>query len=328
MKHISILVPQGALLGSIEGPRQVFSEVNTMVMGQLGKPPMFKVELVALTKDVPVYDGMYTIKADQLIKDIPKTDLIIIPALEGDLAKAIEMNQDFIPWIIRQHSQGAEVASLCIGAFLLASTGLVNGRKVSTHWIAADAFRKAFPEVELVEDRILTDENGIYSSGGAFSYLNLLLYLIEKYAGREIAVVCSKTFQIDIDRNSQSPFMMFKGQKSHEDDTIHRAQDFIEKNVQEKISVDQLATMLALSRRNLERRFKKATSNTVVEYIQRVRVEAAKQNLESSRDNVNEVMYKVGYTDSKAFRSTFKRITGLSPVQYRQKYNRLTLSEN
>ncbi|MBO9634666.1 MAG: DJ-1/PfpI family protein, partial [Chitinophagaceae bacterium] len=163
MKHISILVPQGALLGSIEGPRQVFSEVNTMVMGQLGKPPLFKVELVALTNDIPVYDGLYTIKADKLIKDIQSTDLIIIPALEGDVGKAIEKNQDFIPWIIRQHSMGAEVASLCIGAFLLASTGLVNGRKVSTHWLAADAFRKAFPEVELVEDRILTDENGIYS---------------------------------------------------------------------------------------------------------------------------------------------------------------------
>ncbi|NML20270.1 helix-turn-helix domain-containing protein [Pseudoflavitalea sp. G-6-1-2] len=328
MKHISILVPQGALLGSIEGPRQVFSEVNTMIEDRLGKGPMFKVQLVAFKKDVPVYDGLYTINPDALTKDISKTDLIIIPALAGDVAKAVQENEEFIPWIIRQHHAGAEVASLCIGAFLLAATGLVNGKKVATHWMAADAFRKAFPEVELVEDKILTDENGIYSSGGAFSYLNLLLYLIEKYAGRELSVLAAKTFQIDIDRKSQSPFMMFQGQKSHEDETIHRAQDFIEKNVQEKISVDQLATMLALSRRNLERRFKKATSNTVVEYIQRVRVEAAKQNLESSRDNVNEVMYKVGYTDSKAFRSTFKRITGLSPVQYRNKYNRLAMSEN
>src|SRR6185312_8490868 len=101
-----------------------------------------------------------------------------------------------------------------------------------------------------------------------------------------------------------------------------KAQEFIENNFEEKITVDQLASMLALGRRNLERRFKKATSNTVVEYIQRVKIEAAKLNLESGRDNVNEVMYKVGYTDPKAFRITFKRLTGLSPVQYRARYNR------
>ena len=133
---------------------------------------------------------------------------------------------------------------------------------------------------------------------------------------------CSKAFQIDIQRNSQSPFIIFKGQKEHEDDLIRQAQEYIEKNVQDRISVDQLATMFALGRRSLERRFKKATSNTLVEYMQRVKIEAAKMSLETSRENVNEVMYNVGYTDPKAFRVTFKRITGLSPVQYRSKYNR------
>ena len=137
-----------------------------------------------------------------------------------------------------------------------------------------------------------------------------------------MAIFCSKAFQIDIQRNSQSPFIIFKGQKEHEDDLIRQAQEYIEKNVQDRISVDQLATMFALGRRSLERRFKKATSNTLVEYMQRVKIEAAKMSLETSRENVNEVMYNVGYTDPKAFRVTFKRITGLSPVQYRSKYNR------
>jgi transcriptional regulator GlxA family with amidase domain len=145
---------------------------------------------------------------------------------------------------------------------------------------------------------------------------------VEKFAGRNIAVLCSKAFQIDIQRDSQSPFMIFIGQKEHEDEPIKKAQEFIESNFQNKITVDQLASMIALSRRNLERRFKKATANTVVEYIQRVKIEAAKQSLESSKENVTEVMYKVGYNDNKAFRTTFKRITGLSPVQYRNKYNR------
>ncbi|HKZ66383.1 MAG TPA: helix-turn-helix domain-containing protein, partial [Chitinophagaceae bacterium] len=163
---------------------------------------------------------------------------------------------------------------------------------------------------------------GIYSSGGAFSYLNLILYLIEKYTGRDTAVLSAKVFAIEIDRDSQSPFIIFQGQKEHEDEPIKKAQVFIEKNFQDKITVDQLASMFALGRRNLERRFKKATSNTVVEYIQRVKIEAAKMNLEKLRENVNEVMYNVGYTDPKAFRTTFKRITGLSPIEYRNKYNR------
>jgi transcriptional regulator GlxA family with amidase domain len=321
MKHISIIVPKGAILGSLEGPRMLFSEVNDLLQ-RIGKTPLFKVQLVGLSNETPVYNGMYNIYSDELVKNIDKTDLIIIPALAGNPQQTAEENKDFVPWIIKQHNKGAEVASLCVGAFLLAATGLIKGKQCATHWMAANDFRKTFPDVILVEDKIITDENGIYSSGGAFSYLNLILYLIEKYAGRDIAVFCSKAFQIDIDRNSQSPFIMFKGQKDHEDEPIKKAQEFIESNFDDKISVDQLASMFALGRRNLERRFKKATSNTVVEYIQRVKIEAAKMSLESSRENVNEVMYKVGYTDTKAFRTTFKKFTGLSPVQYRNKYNR------
>jgi len=320
MKHISIIVTKGAILGNIEGPRQVFTEANQFLQN-IGKHPLFKIELVSLTKEAQLNDGLYTIST-RLLKDVKKTDLIIIPAMYGDLQKAIEANKDFIPWIINQYKSGAEVASLCLGAFLLASTGLLDGKKCATHWLAANIFKKMFPNVNLLEDKIITDENRIYSSGGAYSSLNLILYLVEKYAGRETAVFCSKAFQIDIQRDSQSPFTIFIGQKEHEDEPIKKAQEFIESNFQDKITVDRLATMFALSRRNLERRFKKATANTIVEYIQRVKIEAAKLSLESSRHNVNEVMYKVGYSDTKAFRTTFKKITGLSPIQYRNKYNR------
>lgn len=325
MKHISILVPAGAILGSVEGPRQVLTEVNKFLQS-IDRQPMFKVQLVGLNRETAVCGGRYSVYSDVVIKDIDKTDLIIIPAIDGDMPKLIEQNEAFIPWILKQYKSGAEVASLCVGAFLLASTGLVNGRQCATHWMAANDFRRMFPEVDLVEEKIITDENGIYSSGGAFSYLNLILYLVEKYAGRDVAIFMSKAFQIDIERRSQSPFIKFNGQKGHEDEAVKKAQEFIEKNVGEKMTVDQLASMLALSRRNLERRFKKATCNTVVEYIQRVKIEAAKMSLESSRENVNEVMYNVGYTDPKAFRITFKRITGLSPVQYRSKYNREVVS--
>jgi len=275
---------------------------------------------------VQVSGGLFTVHPNLLINEVKKTDLVIIPALDGDIQKAVEENQDFIPWLIKQRASGAEIASLCLGAFLLASTGLVNGKKCATHWMAANKFRQLFPEVELVTEKIITDENGIYSSGGAFSYMNHILYLIEKYAGRDISILAAKVFAIEIERDSQSSFIIFQGQKEHEDEPIKKAQEFIEGNFREKITVDQLADMLAIGRRNLERRFKKATSNTVVEYIQRVKIEAAKLSLETSRDNVSEVMYNIGYTDLKSFRTTFKKLTGLSPMDYRNKYNRAMLT--
>jgi transcriptional regulator GlxA family with amidase domain len=179
-----------------------------------------------------------------------------------------------------------------------------------------------FPEVGLITEKIITDEQGIYTSGGAFSYLNLILYLIEKYAGRDMAILAAKVFAIEIERNDQLSFTIFMGQKEHEDEPIKKAQELIEDNYKEKITVEELAEKLALGRRNLERRFKKATSNTVTEYIQRVKIEAAKKSLETSRMNINEVMYEVGYSDTKAFRNIFKKFTGLSPIEYRNKYNK------
>lgn len=292
----------------------------------MGKPPAFKIQLVGLSREIVQRNGLYTIQPDCLIQDVKKTDLIIIPAMHGDMQKAMELNKDFIPWIVEQYKGGAEIASFCIGAFFLAATGLLNGKKCATHWIAANDFRAMFPEVELVDDKIMTEEDGLYTSGGAYSFLNLIAYLIEKYAGRDMAILIAKAFMIDIDRYSQSPFIIFSGQKAHDDEPIRKAQELIEANFQDKMTVDELAAQLCIGRRNLERRFKKATANTVVEYIQRVKIEAAKKNLETGRKNVNEVMYDVGYSDTKAFRTVFKKITGLSPIEYRNKYNKAAVA--
>ncbi|SDL17390.1 GlxA family transcriptional regulator [Siphonobacter aquaeclarae] len=322
MKHISLLIPAGdTSLSNLEATYKMFTRSNDAVV-RAGKPPLFQVQLVGLTREARLSNGVFSVQPDVSFDEIDRTDLIIIPAVHGDMQQVIAANSAFAPWIVRQYRQGAEVVSLCIGAFILASTGLLDGRSCTTHWLSADEFRRMFPNVELTAYKIITDEGGIYTSGGAYSALNLIVYLVEKFAGRDMALLTSKVFEIDIDRNSQSPFIIFKGQKDHEDEPIKRAQEFIEQNFQERITVDQLASTFAIGRRNLERRFKKATANTVAEYIQRVKIEAAKISLESSRENVNEVMYKVGYTDPKAFRVIFKRITGLSPLQYRNKYNR------
>ncbi|UII32551.1 helix-turn-helix domain-containing protein [Fulvivirga ulvae] len=322
MKHISILILKGQTsLVNIEGTHQIFSMVNHF-LHEMGRPPLFNVHLVGLARETRQASGLFTINPDTLLKDVKKTDLIVIPAIHGDQQKVLLDNEEFIPWVIQQYKHGAEIASLCIGAYFLAATGLVDGKQCATHWQHAENFRRMFPEVELVDDKIMTESDGIYTSGGAYSYLNLLLHLIEKYAGREMAVLTSKAFMIDINKTSQSPFIIFQGQKTHEDETVKMAQEYIEDNFQDKITVDQLSGMFALSRRSFERRFKKATCNTITEYIQRVKVEAAKKSFETSRKNINEVMFDVGYSDTKAFRTVFKRITGLSPIEYRNRYNK------
>lgn len=321
MKHISILIPHDAVMASIVDPRIIFTGVNDF-LESAGKSPAFKVQLAGLTKEVQLHNGTFTVHADALIGDIKKTDLILVPAIGGDLKAAIKKNEGFLPWIVDQYSQGAEVASLCIGAFLLAATGLLNGKECSSHWRQANEFREMFPEVTLVDGRIVTEQQGLYSSGGATSYWNMLLHLVEKHAGREMAIMAAKVFALEIDRKTQSPFIMFNGQKKHEDEPIKQAQEFIEHNITERISVEELAIKYAIGKRHFIRRFKKATNNTPIEYIQRVKIEAAKKQLENSRKNVNEVMYDVGYSDVKAFRTVFKKITGLSPIEYRNKYNK------
>jgi transcriptional regulator GlxA family with amidase domain len=322
MKHVSILIPEGECsLVNIEGTHQIFNEVNS-VLARAGKAPLFNVQLVGLRSEATMRRGLFRIHPEVLVEDVVQTDLIIIPAIHGEKAKVIEDNKAYLPWIVQQYQGGASIATLCIGVFLLAATGLLKGRRCATHWVEADTFRRMFPDVALVPEKIITDEDGIYTSGGAYSWLNLILYIIEKFAGRDMAITCSKLFEIQIERNSQSAFMIFSPQKRHEDDAVKRVQNFIEQNYTEPLSVDGLAKEAGVSRRNLERRFRKATFNSIAEYIQRVRIEAAKQTLEQERENVAEAMYKSGYNDGKAFRTTFKKLTGLSPMEYRNKYVR------
>jgi len=324
MKSISIIIPETGILEAIADPRYMFTAANEFLTS-VGKKPMFHVQLVGYKKSIKLMNDLVTVHAEKTIDEVKKTDLIFIPAISGDIKKALELNKKYTPWIVEQYKKGAEVASLCIGAFLLANTGLLDGKKCSTHWLSAEDFRQMFPKVELVDGSIISEENGIYSSGGANSYWSLLLYLLEKYTSRETAILASKFFAVDIDRDSQNKFMMFKGQRNHKDEAIKKAQDHIEANIEGKLTIDDLAQRVALGRRSFERRFKSATNNSVLEYIQRVKIEAAKRALETSKKNVNEVMFDVGYTDTKAFRDLFKKITGLTPIEYRNKYNKIEL---
>ena len=320
-RHISIYVPAGnCILSSVVGPYKVFSQVNSLVREKTPARALpFTIQLVGISAETNLYEGLFGIRPHLSIEEVDKTDLVIIPAINGDLLTEIKRNAAVYPWIARQYKQGAEIASLCMGAFLLAATGLLKGRKCATHWMGFEAFKLIYPDVALV-DTIIHEEQGIYSSGGAYSFLNLILYLVEKYEGHEMAVHCSKIFEIDMNRLSQRSFSIFSGFKMHEDEMVKQAQQYIEENYAGRISVGDLANRSLLSRRNFERRFKKATQYSPAEYIQYLKIEAARRQLESSRYQINEVMYAVGYNDTKAFRTNFKKITGLSPLDYRNKF--------
>ena len=325
MKHITLLVPDGqstlSTIACIVGSYEIFTSANSY-WKKSGKKELFTIELAGVSKKSEFDNGLLTVKPHTNISAVRKSNLIIIPSLTPNYQKALRGNKLLVDWIEQQYKQGAEIASMCTGTFMLASAGLLDGKNCSTHWSSADTFRALFPKVNLLADQLITDQNGIYTNGGAYSFLNLIIYLVEKYYDRQTAIYCSKIFQVEIDRNSQSAFAIFTGQKLHGDEMVEKAQAYIESKVDEKISVKNLSSRFAVGRRNFDRRFIKATGNTPVEYSQRVKIEVAKKALETSRKTINEVMYEVGYADVKAFREVFKKITGVSPLEYRGKYNK------
>ena len=321
MKHISILVPKGQFsIVNIAGSFQILNWANDMFF-QKTRKQLFKIEFVGYAKPSKDFDGYYTVTPPKTINEVKKTDLIIIPAVHGDLKESIRNNREIINWVRDQYIDGAKVAAFCIGAFLLAETGILNGKSCSTHWAHARELQEMFPEINVKAENIVTESEGLYSSGGAYAFTNLVIYLIEKFGGRELAIMASKAFMIDIDKYSQSPFIIFNGQKDHKDEMVLKVQDYIETNFDKKFTVGEVASNHATIRRTLERRFKIATGNSVIEYIQRVRTEAAKKLLETGNKAVNEVMFEVGYTDSKAFREVFKKYVGLSPIDYRKRFS-------
>ncbi|HEY0612586.1 MAG TPA: helix-turn-helix domain-containing protein [Chitinophaga sp.] len=319
MLSISILALQNATAASVADACYVFTKVNEF-LERSGRGPAFNVKLVGQATPVRLNGGFFSLHPDLLLINAHKTDLVIIPSLSGDMISAALQHEAYVPWIIRQYQTGSEIAALDTGAFLLAHTGLLNGKHCTTHWNNAQLFRNSFPAVKLLDEKIMTACQGLYSSAGNNAYWNLLLFLVEKYTDRNMAVLAAKYFLTDLARNSQLPYHMFSGLKEHTDETVKKAQRYIEQHYREKVTVDQLAVKFRLSRRTLERKFRKAIYHTVVEYIQRVKIEAAKKQLENGRKSIPEIMHDVGYTDIQAFRDVFRKMTDMTPLAYQEQY--------
>ena len=325
MKHLSILIPDDqtsmSTIACIIGTYQMFMAANSYYE-KLGEQSVFKIDLVSATDEKLLKNEFLIVRSNLTIAECSISDLIIIPAtLIRSYDTATTNNRLLIDWIKSQYKEGAEIASMCAGSFMLASAGLLTGKVCSTHWALTESFKELFPNVNLQTDKLITDESGIYTNGGAYSFLHLLLYLVEKFYDRQTAIYCAKYFQIDLDRSLQSEFLIFNGHKNHIDEVVLKAQLYMEANYQDKISIEDLSLKFGVNRRNFDRRFIKATSLRPFDYLQRLKVEAAKKAFENSRKSVNEVMYKVGYNDPKAFREVFCRITGTTPNAYKEKYN-------
>ena len=315
---LGILLLKDHRLLSVAAMLDVFETVNTFYEEE-GKPHPFAIDLVCQEADNPRnyvgYIPKNTSSDDQY-------NLIFIPAFKGGvISESLHANTPWIPWLQQQYQKGAAIASYCTGAFLLAATGLLNNRPATTHINAWGSFARLFPKVQVQQKAVVTEKDRIYTSGGSTNSFHLMMLLLEIYCNREIAVKAAKIFSIDLDRNNQLYFGSFVPENNHGDELVKQAQEQIRKHFSSAATIEEIITEVPASRRNLARRFKQVTGITPIEYLQKTRIEAAKQLLETSKHSIMEVMLESGYNDLKTFRTLFKRNVGMTPKMYREKFS-------
>lgn len=327
MKHITLLVYEDAMLTALSTTVSILASANE-VMAKRGKAIPFQIELVGVHLKNVQLSMPVQFYCSKTIAESFDTDVIIIPPMiagPGDMEAILQKNSTLLDWIKEKYTKKTQLISLCTGAYFLAECGLLNGMQATSHWGAMEDLQKKYSLVDFKPDNVVTSSKYIITGGGGFSSLNALLYFIEKQCGKDIAIQLSKYYALDYGRTSQSMFSIFSGQRLHNDIEIHKAQTIIEKKYKTDISVEKIAGQVNMSKRNFIRRFKNATSLTPIEFIQRIKIEAAKKALEGGETNIASVTYSVGYNDLKTFRMVFKKITGLTPAEYRNKYNKIAL---
>jgi transcriptional regulator GlxA family with amidase domain len=306
-------------VGVVDLLRKASDLAATMPGGHRG--PALDVSLVSATdRRLVRAAGGIEIRCHGTVADAGPADLVLVPALDPDVGEQMEKNRRAVPFLRRAFQRGADLASACTGAFLLAEAGVLDGRLATTHWAFQSLFASRYPRVRLAPQAVMVDAGRVLTAGGATSFLNLTLVLIERLLGPEVARAASKMFLIDVNKSPQGAYAMFSTQQAHSDEVVQRAQLLIEERLADAPSVDQLARAAGVSTRTFMRRFRRATGNGPREYIQRVRVEAAKRALEHSEKSIASIAESVGYGDPVAFRKLFIRATGLTPMDYRARY--------
>jgi transcriptional regulator GlxA family with amidase domain len=321
MNTVALLAVQNCMYSSITGPFDLFSVAaseSRRLSGIAG--PLFQPIVVApANREITAFNGM-PVQAGAFFSDERVYDIVVVPVIFGDLEPLLT-DRETIDWLTRQGRRGACLCSVCAGAFLLAQTGLLKGRKATTHWNLADSFARRFPEVILKREKMLIDEGDCITAGGVSAYLDLSLYLIARFGSLELAALLSRILLIDPTRHLQSPYQTCSFNKSHGDAEILAIQKWLEDNFAEPITLHVLAGRVAMGERTFMRRFKKATGDTPLEYLQQLRIEAARKLLETTFESIDGITRKSGYEDISSFRKLFKKYTGLSPSAYRRKFS-------
>jgi transcriptional regulator GlxA family with amidase domain len=322
MKTIAIpLLRTENSIGAV-GPIEILSK-TCVLWRQLNESasdgPLFDLQIVAEKRKPLTFANGITVHPNATLSEV-KPDLIVVPSVDEVMESALNKNQLYVDWVREQFERGAHLSSLCTGAFVLGAAGVLDGRRATTHWFFADEFRHRFPRVNLQERHMVVDEGNIVTCGGATTFLNLMIYLLEKYFGRDLAVQASKIFLIDMDRRSQLPFKIHSFPVNHSEEGIARIQTFIAEHFNKELMIEAIARRAGMSVRNFSRRFKSATGEAFSSYVQKIRIENAKRLLESTDSSASEIMYQVGYNDERSFRRLFKQHTGLAPKHYRNKF--------
>lgn len=321
MKRVTILALDDAAATTITGPYDTFC--LTGVLWNLGQgediAPEFEVEIVTPTGAPARCLNNLVITPHRSMTEVAATDLVMVSAVL-DINQTLSKQGEIVDWLKERYKAGAMLASVCTGSFALAETGLLDGKVATTHWRAADEFRALYPKVQLKPERLITDAGNIFCSGGFNSSIDLSNYLVEKMCGRETAIQCAKSLVVDRGRVSQIPYSVFHFQREHSDGQILKIQQTLESNYSRHIDLERLAKEHGMGRRTMERRFKASTGDTPLMYLQRVRVEEAKQRLELNTMTFDEISYQVGYEDTAFFRKIFIKHTTMRPNEYRSKF--------
>jgi transcriptional regulator GlxA family with amidase domain len=259
------------------------------------------------------------------IRDIRKTDIIILPASGLDLQERIARSTALLPWLRRWHTRGAYIAGICSGVAFLAEAGLLDGRQATTHWAVAEAMRRRYPKVTWLPEQFVTEDGRMLCSGGLYASIDVSLYLVEKFCGHEVALQCAKAMLVSMPRSSQAGYSVVPLSRPHSDARIRQAEQYLQKHFDRGVSIDDLASEMGMSPRTLIRHFKAATGRLPGEYVQALRMSAAKELLESGNVPIQNVCEKIGYEDVAFFRNLFKRHTGMTPAAYRSCFANMSM---
>ena len=319
--RVAVLALEDSVATTITGPQDVFSMTGMLYEMSRGEEPIryFTVQIVTPDgRPVLCYNDLLITPHCSIQECNP--DIVLVPGILN-IEAALGSNEKVVDWLQLQHSRGCILTAICSGSLLLAAAGLLDGRDATTHWAMINEFRKRFPRVLLKPDELITEDSNLICSGSYNSFLDVSLYLIKKLYGPTIAMQCSKVFLHDPDQRSQAPYSFFSGAHEHGDKQILRIQQIMEEQYTKNFDYNTLARKYGMGRRTLERHFKKATGETPLAYLQRVRIEHAKQLLESGNTSIDEICSQVGYMDNSFFRKLFIKYTSLRPSDYRARFS-------